>query len=962
MPPQEKRVRAQEGPNSEVKQSGTVHRDALYAPFRALGYITNGVPFVLQVRFGGKDAQVPDVNIVTCIGDTWTMWNAERMTLLFVGPVLSDGISAMAHATSPDSLLVAAGSSVYRYVRGHEVAKYNTSVADEGIEGHVLSSMLVFGDYVCSLAAHGSTMYVWSLLTTELLQAIALPSSSQASCFMHPATYLNKVVLGMTDGSLQLWNVRTASLIHTFDALDVRGGKKSKNVTGVVHMTQSPAVDVLAVAYTDGLVSLFDVRVGEALFSVRVEGGLASGCLAFRTDHVAHLLAVATRAGSIVLFDLNAVTDTDHVSGGVPRLLHSIQHAHDGAIGSIEFVPGQPLLISTGADNALKQWFFESPTLPPRVLKSRSGHAMPPHLIRYYGDDGRAMLSASRDRSLRCLSIVRDSRSFELSQGSIESKSHKLAVEASSLKLTPTTSLSYSTLRSRDWDDVLTTHANDKHAHTWTVRNKHMNPNTLNVARSKRSSAVATTSCVSACGNFALVGTSDGRVEMYNMQSHIHRRTFHTESSVPVSDICCDALNQVCLVSTQDGVLHYFDFFSAQKVATESMPAGCSGLRLHRESNLVAVLTDDLVLSILDLETRRVARRFTGFRGRILDATFSADGRWIVACSTDNVVRTFDIATAQLIDAFHTPSMATSVSFSPAGDFLATAHVDSLGVHLWVNRAQFMSVALRALDMGNVQEEREATLPTVQGNTIDACGPTELDVGEPELQRTYTSPPQLGDVEKPLVTLSTMPRARWMTLLHLDTIRRRNKPTEAPKKPEKMPFFLDAAPTSSSLDGPQQDREPLESARQIDLVFESDMERRLRVAVDACDVGPLFTYLHTLSAPQLDLEIRSLVSVQQQTLFLQALALRMRSKLDFEAVQAMLQGFLACHAEELQAQGVHPEHPDEDAMTDEAGAQLALALRDVLVEQRKEGARLIDELDYCLGTLSFLRHVPLTSI
>ncbi len=250
----------------------------------------------------------------------------------------------------------------------------------------------------------------------------------------------------------------------------------------------------------------------------------------------------------------------------------------------------------------------------------------------------------------------------------------------------------------------------------------------------------------------------------------------------------------------------------------------------------------------------------------------------------------------------------------------------------------------------------------MQGNTIDACGPTELDVGEPELQRTYTSPPQLGDVEKPLVTLSTMPRARWMTLLHLDTIRRRNKPTEAPTKPEKMPFFLDAAPTSSSLDGPQQDREPLESARQIDLVFESDMERRLRVAVDACDVGPLFTYLHTLSAPQLDLEIRSLVSVQQQTLFLQALALRMRSKLDFEAVQAMLQGFLACHAEELQAQGVHPEHPDEDAMTDEAGAQLALALRDVLVEQRKEGARLIDELDYCLGTLSFLRHVPLTSI
>lgn len=973
MPPREKRVRAQEKSAENIAPSNSTPtlRDALYAPFRALGYVTNGVPFVLQVRFGGKDAQTPDVNVVTCIGDTWEMWNADRMTLLFVGPVLPDAISAMAHATSPDSLLVAAGMSVYRFSRGHEVARYVTAVEDEGMVGCVLSSLLVFGDYVCSLAADGTKLFVWSLSTTELLQMVELHTSCIASCLVHPATYLNKVVIGNTDGSLQLWNVRTASLIHAFHAKDVRGGRDSSS--GIVHLTQSPAIDVLAVAYADGLVSLYDVRLGEALFSVHVEGGLAPGCLAFRTDNVAHTLAVGTRAGSIVLFDLDAVNNND-VMGGSPRLLHSMQHAHDGAIGSIEFVPGQPLLISSGADNALKQWFFESPTLPPRILKSRSGHAVPPHLIRYYGDDGRAMLSASRDRSVRCLSVVRDSRSFELSQGSVESQSHKLAVEASSLKLTPATSMSFSTLRSRDWDDVLTTHAGDRNAHTWTVRNKRMNTAVLNVARSKKSNAVATASCMTACGNFALVGTSDGRIEMYNVQSHMHRRTFLTESTVPVSDVCCDALNQVCLASTQDGLLHYFDFFTARKIATERMPAGCSALCLNRESNLVAALGDDLVLSIIDLETRRVVRRFTGFRGRILDATFSADGRWIVSCSTDSVVRTFDIATAQLIDAFHTPSMATSVTFSPAGDFLATAHVDSVGVHLWVNRAQFASVALRALDMGNVLEEREAALPTAQGECLDNTSPHDadvsgLDVGEPELQRTYTSPPQLGEPDKPLITLSTMPRARWMTLLHLDTIHRRNKPKDPPKKPEKMPFFLDAAPTSTSTTTPQvpQERAPFESARKTDLIFESNLERRMRVAVQANDVGPLFTYLNTLSVPQLDLEIRSLESVEQQTLFLQAMAMRMRAKLDFEAVQSMLQAFFTCHSDVLQAHGVHPEQAREnlDAASsddEEPGIQLAMALRAVLVEQRKEGSRLMDELDYCLGTLSFLRHVPLSFV
>lgn len=49
----------------------------------------------------------------------------------------------------------------------------------------------------------------------------------------------------------------------------------------------------------------------------------------------------------------------------------------------------------------------------------------------------------------------------------------------------------------------------------------------------------------------------------------------------------------------------------------------------------------------------------------------------------DSVIRTFDIPTGRLIDAFRTASIATSVSFSPTGDFLATSHVDSVGVYLW---------------------------------------------------------------------------------------------------------------------------------------------------------------------------------------------------------------------------------------------------------------------------------------
>ena len=46
------------------------------------------------------------------------------------------------------------------------------------------------------------------------------------------------------------------------------------------------------------------------------------------------------------------------------------------------------------------------------------------------------------------------------------------------------------------------------------------------------------------------------------------------------------------------------------------------------------------------------------------------------------------------------------------------------------------------------------------------------------------------------LALSHAPSTKWSTLSSLEQIRERNKPEEAPKAPEKAPFFL---PTTSSL-------------------------------------------------------------------------------------------------------------------------------------------------------------------
>ncbi|SOV05658.1 related to UTP21 - U3 snoRNP protein [Ustilago sp. UG-2017a] len=1048
-----------------------VSQNRLFAPFRALGLISNDVPFALQTRFGGKDATTPDVNVITCLGDSWAMWDAERMTLLFVSASLPAPISSLVVSLSPDAVLAASGSKVYRFRRGKVDAVYDTvdhimsrfnkpngfqdedsddsdSDSDSDAsssnlelqqkeEGTQLSSLIVFGDTIVALSSDGRSVFVWSIASTELIRRIDFPDNFVASSLLHPATYLNKILIGSTDGQLALWNIRPGSLVHTYDSQQLRTAAARPNAAApsaaIVNLTQSPAVDVIAIGFADGLVLLHDIRLDESLFSLHANGGLSSGSVSFRSDGKQHSVAIATNSGNISIFDLEPASGTGPSSANNgPRLTYSIQDAHDGVVGSIDFVPGQPLLISSGGDNSCKQWFFESASMPPRLLKGRSGHHQPPHLIRYYGEQGKEILSAGRDRSIRSISVVRDSRSHELSQGELQKRSNQLSISVSSLKIPAASSLSFSLTRSRDWDDVLTTHQGRQFGNTWTVRDKHMGKKPLPASADRKILAEARTSCVSACGNFGLIGNSEGLVEMYNMQSYVHRRTFDTRPLDPmgpakakelpagskkaqallnsrvkgsaVTGVVTDALNRLVVVSTMDGKLSWYDFGSAELLHRTTISAsGISSVQLDRDSNLLLIVSDDLVLRLVDIETRRVVREFVGFRGRILDACFSNDARWIVTTSMDAVIRTFDIPSSRLIDAFKVASIATSVSFSPTGDFLATAHVDSVGIYLWANKTQFSPVAMLGLDeLAEVVEEEDSVavaLPTVQGDVEDAAlaeySEAMREVGEPELQRVYTSPPQLVDPSREeggLVTLSTMPRARWMTLINLDTIKQRNKPKAAPSKPEanRAPFFLPQTvsgvdfkfdPTASTSTetkgkdgGDKGEKSNIFSSGGIS--FKTEFQERLAAAEEKGDVNGFFMYLETLSTPQLDAEIRGLTVTEDLVAFLGMLLKRLKQHRDFEAVQALLATLLKVHTDLILTtfnpeDGQDGEDAEDKDMEDEedggfGGAdeeeakQLKSVIKKLIRVQVAENNRFNGLLDHCLGTLAFLRGLPMT--
>ncbi|KAG8992095.1 hypothetical protein FRB90_001099, partial [Tulasnella sp. 427] len=438
--------------DKEVSQSGSSASYGLFAPFRALGFITNHVPFVLQVHSARGAAIAAQVNIVTCVGRSWAMWSGDAMKLLFVGTDAPSSIASL--AMIGEDVWAASGSSVIKYVRGKQATSLSNPFDS------TLSTILPFGSLLLALTLDGRHLLVWNTTSGELESHITFDNDFTAAQILHPATYINKILIASAEGGLQLWNIRTKSCIYQFRSTNLHDSPKSNSPCSITALAQSPAIDVIGLGFSTGEVSIYDVRTDERLMRMHMEGG-GIRSLSFRADGQP-VLATASASGNIALWDLNA--------GG--RLLHMVHGAHDGAVSSIQWVPGQALLMSSGEDNSLKQWLFDSPTGPPRLLKSRSGHHGPPHLIRYYGDDGKTILTASRDRSLRATSVVRDTRSHELSQGSLAKRATSLNMPVSSLKLPPITSISYSRTRSKDWEDVVTTHQNESTARTWHVQNK----------------------------------------------------------------------------------------------------------------------------------------------------------------------------------------------------------------------------------------------------------------------------------------------------------------------------------------------------------------------------------------------------------------------------------------------------------------------------------------------------------
>jgi U3 small nucleolar RNA-associated protein 21 len=462
---------------------------------------------------------------------------------------------------------------VWVFQRGKKVAELELPLG--GIEK--INKLVVMGEWI--LGCGTKKLEVWKTATLEHYTTLHGASSSDLSgCVCNMPTYLNKIFVGRRDGSVEIWNVSTGKLLYTLLPPAADFGP-------ITALQPTPALSLLAIAYESGPVTIHNIRTDKEVMRLNTGGSqkLPVTSISFRTDGLGAgeegredgVMATASKeSGDVTFWDLN--------KGG--RKMGTLRGAHGpppsasggvgGGISKIEFLAGQAVIVSSGLDNSLKSWIFdETPFSPvPRILHSRGGHAAPVSTLRFLpsnsdgsDDTGKWLLSASQDRSLWGWSLRRDGQSTELSQGAIQKKAKKLGLlsgnaEASKhhakledLKAPAITCIACSLNRDggmgampgvagiwnnssktkgqdkktsevsmTGWESIVTGHSGDKTARTWFWGRKRAGRWAFVTGDGTPVKSVA----ISACGTFAIIGSTGGAIEMYNLQSGQLRRRF----------------------------------------------------------------------------------------------------------------------------------------------------------------------------------------------------------------------------------------------------------------------------------------------------------------------------------------------------------------------------------------------------------------------------------------------------
>lgn len=897
----------------------TENSSAIFTGHRPLGYVSNHVPLVTRYITRRKEHL-----IITVAGKTFHTYGSSKLGLLSVSKIHPTDITAV----TADSFLVfvAAGRVIYAWRRGTELQRIYS--------GHEASVhiMMAFGPKLISVDAE-SVLKVWDIKDgSEELQLTFSNDKTKVTSLCHPSTYLDKILVGSEQGHLQLWNIKSAKLIYTFEGWG----------SAVRCMEQAPAIDVIAIGLENGDIYVHNMKFDETVVKFSQDWGAVT-CLTFRTDGTPVMIS-GSSSGHIACWDLEK-----------RKLSHQMRSCHSGPVASAKCLQGEPVMVTNSKDNTLKEWIFDMSDGGGRQLRWREGHSSPPTRIRYYGREGESVLSAGQDSSLRVFSTVTDLLNRSLGHASFNRKlSKKHRVSEDPVRMPPIVDFTTDTSKDREWDNIACVHRDLAVSTTWSYGHGRMGELQLlhkrfsdDVKLKKMTSATCLT--LTSCGNFVLIGYSSGYVDRFNIQSGLHRGSYnHGDKPAhkhPVRGVATDGLNQQTVTADSRGIVKFWTFKSGQLLQKLILVGDVNCLRLNRDSGLMAVAMEDFSLRVVDIDTRSVVRQFRGHQGAITDLALSSDSRWLVSVSMDGTGRVWDLPSGHCVDWVSFDSPPISVDLSPNGDMMATSHVGDLGIYLWVNKTLYEHTTLSPVTK-EAQPVR-LSLPANLSLEKDSSDAEEAMMTE-DVDIEFVSPEQISEE---LITLANLPSSRWKNLLNLDVIKAKNKPKAPPKKPKAAPFFLPTLPgleTKFDLSGLKPEDEEKSQEGSFGITSFTEFGKVLNQAESAQDYREVLKILLDKGPSAVDIEIRSLGpegggSLSLLSGFLQMLQTGFDDNRNFEMLQSYFSLFLKVHGEVIMKE-----------------KKLVNKLEEIHLGEKNSWHSLQDELDESLCLVKFFKSSFLT--
>lgn len=841
-------------------------------------------------------------------------------------------------------------------------------------------SFVIFGNVLVSVAEDGRVVS-YGLpdnakdepdLHGKVLSDFFIPSDFNVTAACHPQTYMNKVLLGARDGRCMLVNIRSKKVVHVFSGFG----------SFISVLEPSPAVDVVAVGTNDGSIHLHNFRMDETIVTYRQEtdeqdsvrrhavtlSSNSVNTIAFRTDSDESMMT-GDASGHMFIWDLNQKS-----------IRSEARYVHPGGSSLAQFLPNEPLLITTGkADNSIKIHIFDDTNGQARILRSREGHYLPPTMVRFCGYDGLMMVSAGLDRELRLVSAIQEARNRSFSQkntnkrGARARKRRRIEKRAEAgdhrrgpdMKLPRITMFASGNVRERDEDfaNIVTIHEGFESAYTWRLQNgathehvlrppsgperyeltfqrgaKTVEPKAARKPKSAQKKNVATCVTLSPCGNFAYVGVEDGRIHAYNLQSGRHQGVFQDPSldepkpSVlsanknpkreewgrahlcSIVGLSVDACGDTIVSGGSDDRKVKFWTMHTRKAAGNPITSrsDISLLSWCSASDLLAVACSDNCVYVYDAVTRKLARRFTGHQGPVVDLCFDINGRRVLSASMDSTLKTWDLPSGRLMDSLVCENSPTSVTMAPSGEFIATTHVNSVGIKLWVDMSRFGHVKS---ETHHKKESTKSGASITEDEDTQAGSERDTDSEAEEAtvreERHATNMEEIPPLSEDIVTLSSKPTTTWTVLSNLYAIKERNKPVQPPKKAESAPFFI---PTKKSIhmefdinqedksvgdDDENEDSGKIKSRHRKKEEGENWLNSTLGKLLYERKFEAATDLLNEMDASGVDLELRTMVGQRTLRNAAEYFKERLGSPRGFELTQAHLGVFLRTHGTEL---------------------------------------------------------------